>query len=165
MDMICKRIAGQTKQERAATSVGFGDGQFSQAKIHGHARGPTKSLLQQLRRYCHVRMVCEYKTSQLCSICESQMTQKSRSKRENCMKRDLRSEIYGVKVCSTCSPGLHWNRDVNAARNILKLYRDGYTFRKETDKPKAPRFNMNDLISSRFVNNDGSILPKAIIGL
>jgi hypothetical protein len=63
-DEICKRITSNDKR----TIVAFGNGGFSSSS-KGHAPGPVKQLLWELRKRCRVRTVDEYRTSKTCSLC------------------------------------------------------------------------------------------------
>ncbi|CAG8730214.1 9394_t:CDS:2, partial [Gigaspora rosea] len=67
-----------------------------------HVSGPIKGLYRELKRRLgkRVRLVDEYRTSIICSTCNGRM--------------DKRSRFWSLKTL--------WNRDTNAARNILRLF-------------------------------------------
>ncbi|RIB27796.1 hypothetical protein C2G38_2137639 [Gigaspora rosea] len=74
-----------------------------------HVSGPIKGLYRELKRRLgkRVRLVDEYRTSIICSTCNGRM--------------DKRSRFWSLKVCKNICLTL-WNRDTNAARNILRLF-------------------------------------------
>jgi len=56
-DEICSRITNNDKR----TVIAFRNGGFSSTS-RGHASGPVKQLLWELRKRCQVRIVDEYRT-------------------------------------------------------------------------------------------------------
>ena len=111
-DKLCNRITGGNPR----TVVAFGDGRFSSTS-RGHAPGPVNELYTQLRRRrCRVRKVDEFRTSIVCSLCDSR--------------------LYGLKVCKDICLTL-WNRDVNAGRNIRECFL--YMNENEGRRPEALR--------------------------
>ena len=62
-DEICRRITNNDKR----TVIAFGNGGFSSTS-RGHASGPVKQFLWELRKRCRVRIVDEYRTSKICSL-------------------------------------------------------------------------------------------------
>jgi hypothetical protein len=97
-------------------------------------------------------------SSQTCSKCGNHVEPKIRSKNEPPRVKKKKKQnkkkvifskvevkgyncdkIHGVRVCSTCD-NLHWNRDVNAARNLLHMFQNGTTFRPiQVVKPQTLR--------------------------
>ncbi|KAI3661488.1 hypothetical protein MP638_007218 [Amoeboaphelidium occidentale] len=95
--------------------VAYGSGGFISTS-KGHAPTPNKHLFVELKKRCKVRLVSEYRTSQVCSNCGSQLQQ---------------TKYWGIKKCNNhFAEGklnrLHcltlWNRDINAARNIRYMF-------------------------------------------
>lgn len=85
----------------------LGNGGFAH-NSRGRAATPTKRLRRLLTmNKIRWRLIDEFRTSITCSLCEGELSKKSR--------------YWQVKVCNdvclTC-----WNRDVNAARNIFKIF-------------------------------------------
>lgn len=117
------------------TIVAFGD-----ASIGTHfgrlESTPNKRIKNLLKKNFKVVDVDEHRTSQLCSTCENALSMPKMLKRlskkqkiENKKKKedekgveDLVS-VWGVRRCDNnrCSRNF-WNRDTNAARNILKVF-------------------------------------------
>jgi transposase len=86
----------------------------------------SKTWIRHLMTSAIVVLVNEYKTSKGCSECELELLQK-----RNCFR---------VKRClnSGCSRSF-WNRDVNAAINILKLFlRAAFLWKKRNTSLKDP---------------------------
>lgn len=98
--------------------VALGNGNFAH-NLKGHPSTPTKRLYKLLRRErVTVRMIDEFRTSVTCSLCEGELPKVTR--------------FWKVKVCNdVCLT--HWNRDVNAARNILKIF-----FHMQENKGERP---------------------------
>lgn len=83
-----------------------GDGNFaSNSPIRGYVRTPIRKFLKILRLYCDVLSVNEFRTTALCSLCYRNVDV------------SISPDRYSVcrnRVCNTV-----WNRDCNAARNIM----------------------------------------------
>jgi hypothetical protein len=88
------------------TIVALGDGDFAH-NSPGHPSMPTKAWRQRLRGRCRLRMIDEYRTSIVCSLCEGALPKRTR--------------FWQVKVCPDICLTT-WNRDVNAARNIRAIF-------------------------------------------
>lgn len=135
---------------------------FSGAK--GHAGGPVKEFRCFLKKSnCQVVDLDEYKTSQLCSLCHEQLKSvyTSKTKGEGETMEVKRRILHGVKCCISAqcrtsmltrceaktfpwvaSRGRMWNRDINAARNMLHIYQEllatgerPVPFRRNTNAP------------------------------
>jgi len=112
---ICQKIS--KKKNIADTSikpiVGFGD--WSNPKdciIRGHKRGPVKEIKKELKRWCKVVDVDEFRTSKLCSCCHHTTSK---------VKFDGK-EINSVLRCSNSECGITIDRDINGSKNIFMLF-------------------------------------------
>jgi hypothetical protein len=117
---ICKGI---TKRMGKRTVVGFGDWSNKDAAgiIRGSPSGPVMRLERELRKHCRVVSVDEFRTSKLHFDCKTQLHNQYSEKR--CKDGAAKTvKVHSVLHCrnSGCH-GMTVNRDVNAARNILRL--------------------------------------------
>jgi hypothetical protein len=73
LDNVCKKIAKNKTPDptKSRVIVFYGDATFDVAR-KGHHPAVGKQLLRNLRRYCSVIRVGEYKTSKACSSCRGQ---------------------------------------------------------------------------------------------
>jgi hypothetical protein len=116
IDRLCGLITGG----RDDTVVAFGDGDVYSGNGRGIG-GPCETLKRRLERV-HCRRgsfveVDECKTSAVCSTCNSPLKPAKTTKRDG-----TTSEVYSVQLCTNTRCCIGWNRDVNAARNILKVF-------------------------------------------
>uniref|UniRef100_K3WA73 Cas12f1-like TNB domain-containing protein n=1 Tax=Globisporangium ultimum (strain ATCC 200006 / CBS 805.95 / DAOM BR144) TaxID=431595 RepID=K3WA73_GLOUD len=105
--------------------------------IKGHASSPVKSLQQALAKRAKVVILDEFKTSKLCSTCHRELSPVSYLVNPDLDKRRKRAgkiisryhseerklvECHAVLRCDQkkCEAS-YWNRDVNAAINIVNL--------------------------------------------
>lgn len=101
-EVMIRRITNGNQR----TIVALGDASFAH-NSRGHASTPTKELRRRLKGRCRLRMIDEYRTSITCSKCDGSLPKRTR--------------YWQVKVCQDiCLTS--WNRDVNAARNILAIF-------------------------------------------
>ena len=101
-EVMVQRITNGNRR----TVVALGDASFAH-NSRGHASTPTKGLRRRLQGRCRLRMIDEYRTSITCSLCDGTLPKRTRR--------------WQVKVCpDVCLTT--WNRDVNAARNILSIF-------------------------------------------
>lgn len=139
LSYLCFRLTGGRPRQ---TVVAFGAAGFS-ASSPGHATAGKKNIKRCLRQ-CGVQVIDidEYLTSQICSNCHQRKlavcrykrieikpniakTESKEDKVEIKMEDDVKSAsrrvgVHGVRVCQNCH--IVWNRDVNAARNILSIF-------------------------------------------
>jgi hypothetical protein len=89
------------------TTIIYGNGgMMFKHNSRGYPSAPSKRLFYELKkRYPRVRLQSEFRTSKLCSNCYESMED---------------TQLYGVKSCQNCF--IEWNRDVNAARNIMNIW-------------------------------------------
>ena len=122
----CMRSARVSPGEWVSkTVVGFGDwsNKDSGGIIKGSPSGPVKRLERELRKHCRVVSVDEFRTSKLHFDCKTQLHNQYSEKR--CKDGAVKTvKVHSVLHCrnSGCH-GMTVNRDVNAARNILRLLR------------------------------------------
>jgi hypothetical protein len=141
LDTVCKRITNGDRR----TIVAFGAASFSSSSP-GHASTPRKALKERLRQHCALVVdIDENLTSQVCSCCHKRSlvahhkktipvkvrrynntTHRASAKPtaedqvKDGVKPTITVPINGVRVCPNCR--IAWNRDVNAARNMLYLF-------------------------------------------
>jgi hypothetical protein len=121
--------------------VFFGDWSGgAKSPVSRRASGPLQEIRRRLRESRHVdlREVNEYRSSQVCCCCEGQLskargvvTSVRRSLAGGVEMRKRRGRIHGVLhcksserlggACATRPCGMSWDRDVNAANNLLRL--------------------------------------------
>jgi hypothetical protein len=124
---ICQKI---TKKEHINDTsikpiVGFGD--WSNPRdciIRGHKRGPVKEIKKDLKRWCMVVDVDEFRTSKCCSCCHHATSK---------VKFDGK-EINSVLRCSNNECGITVDRDINGSKNIYMLFSK---MLKGEQRPKA----------------------------
>ncbi len=61
-------------------------------------------------------LIAEHYTSQVCTLCDSKLLP---------VRSDTKKDVWGVRKCPTCRPlgaPLHVHRDVNSARNMIRIY-------------------------------------------
>ncbi|GAQ92330.1 hypothetical protein KFL_009820010 [Klebsormidium nitens] len=119
---LCNAI---TRRVGCKTVVGFGDwsNKDSGGIIKGSPSGPVKRLERELRKHCRVVTMDEFRTSKLHFDCKTQLRNQYSEKR--CKDGAVKTfKVHSVLHCinSGCH-GMTVNRDVNAARNILRLLR------------------------------------------
>ena len=145
-----KKVVGQSfkfymKRQQAETAlvksipkdalVAFGDA--SLGNHFGHLEStPNKRIKALIRKNFRTVDVDEHRTSVLCSGCEHPLSMpkmlkrlSKKEKRENERKNENEStmeelvSVWGVRRCDNNNCGRKfWNRDTNAARNILKVF-------------------------------------------
>ena len=115
MHDICERICTSEDDDRQVV-VAFGAGMFSSCS-KGHCPGPVKGVRTALRRRRGVAVVNvnEDYSSQLCSECYQKL--------EPMYGESGGEAIHSVRRCVTANcPRTLWNRDINAALNILHIF-------------------------------------------
>lgn len=119
---LCRDI---TSLAGKRTLVGFGDWscQDSAGLIKKAPGGPVKRLENQLKRYCKVVPVDEFRSSKLHHDCGQPLHHQYSHKR--CKDKVVRTvKVHSVLFCRNRScRGMTMNRDENAARNLLALLR------------------------------------------
>jgi hypothetical protein len=114
MDKLCRRVIGEGPPEN--TIVAYGNALFLSSSV-GFAAGPVKLLLWEISKRCRVKVIDEFRTSQLCSRCHHSFpTNVNRTYRIR-----LCQEQHTVAIPLRRRPIL-WKRDVNAARNMREIY-------------------------------------------
>ena len=119
LDKMCDDLLAG-REATKDTIVVFGSAKFA-------ANGPIQKLRRKLQERENVVLVelDEFNTSKLCSQCAGEKKEKSEvegplgPKQED--DAEHRSRIHGVRVCNNCR--MTWNRDVNAALNMLYLFK------------------------------------------
>lgn len=116
MEAVLARVA----PKGVVTVAAFGAAGFSHA-LRGNPASPYGRIEKGLRKRedCYVVKIGECNTSQKASCCHRQLQP---VKGERVIRGVLRRgiEIYGIKVCKHCVTT--WDRDLNAARNILAIF-------------------------------------------
>lgn len=116
IDRLCHLITGG----RHDTVVAFGDGDVYSRKGRGQG-GPCETLKRRLERvHCQQGSfveVDEHRTSLVCSTCNGALKPAKRKRLDGTM-----SDVYSVRLCTNTGCRIGWNRDVNAARNILRVF-------------------------------------------
>jgi hypothetical protein len=133
VDALAARIVPEPSRQ---TCVAYGNWSRRDG-IKGHASSPVKGLRQALAKRAKVVILDEFKTSKLCSTCHRELSPVSylvdpdmekRRKRAGRVTPRLQTgekkltKCHAVLRCGheDCEAG-HWNRDVNAAINIVNL--------------------------------------------
>lgn len=116
------------RTDKTTTIIGFGD--WSATTHHKtNTPGPVKRFRRELSRVATVLDVDESYTSKTCSCCHEQKLCKMKCLGMRWVKKDRKrvkmvcnTTVHGVLHCtnSDCQ-GKTWDRDVNAARNILEI--------------------------------------------
>ena len=140
INQVSDKILKKPNEDKRETIVAFGDGKFSPS-MKGHAPIAVKKLRTVLKHRCHVIDICEYNTSQKCCGCGEDLQKpkvktKVRKKVEGKMVFvDAYKVVHGVRSCHQCS--IVWNRDVNAAKNMIwKLIHSEWEVVGRFGKPK-----------------------------
>lgn len=127
MDALCHRLSGGRGKDAVvvlgATTCSSGFGYFP---------GPIKALRWRLELYTRVVVLHEHYTSQRCSKCafggtlleagEAEDDKLEAGKRGDTHGRGRSGNIHGVRWCSHQNCTTRWNRDVNAARNMRRVF-------------------------------------------
>lgn len=123
---LCKLISKkQDINEQSKVVVGFGDWSNPRDSIiRGHKRGPVLKLKKELRKWCKVIDVNEFRTSKLCCKCYNETEKMS----YNGVK------INSVLRCCNNECGMIIDRDINGCKNILKMLMVSL---KMIEKPEA----------------------------
>jgi hypothetical protein len=122
--------------------IGYGD--FSRGTgMKGAPPGPYRKLEKELKKHAHVLSIPEWGSSKTCSQCH----ERSLHNMVTCVHKEDgscgKTKVHGVLHCSTSDClGKTWDRDVNAALNILLLTMsalNGWAWRPTAMKPHAPQ--------------------------
>uniref|UniRef100_A0A7S2SHY2 Cas12f1-like TNB domain-containing protein n=1 Tax=Rhizochromulina marina TaxID=1034831 RepID=A0A7S2SHY2_9STRA len=129
LDKFCRRLIGPGSAHGQPVLVAYGNGYH----VCSHGFGYTSAPQQRLRRrleWVHgaqVTVINEAYTSQKCCWCHGQLADVHRTS-TNANNESRRHHVHAVKRCTTCTiedkpwAPKFWNRDVNAAWNILHIY-------------------------------------------
>ena len=112
---LCKKITKKTNRHDTTTNalVGFGDWSNPRDSIiRGHRRGPVNALKEELKRWCPVVSVNEFRTSKLCCCCHCETTK---------VKFDGK-QVNSVLRCSNNECGITIDRDINGSKNIYMVF-------------------------------------------
>jgi hypothetical protein len=102
--------------------VCIGDGDWrNQAGIKGHPSAPIKGLARALQKRATVVPMDEYKSSKLCSLCRDTMEKARLLTTNDDGEFELRKNRNVLRCANSAYRANFWDRDVNAARNILEL--------------------------------------------
>lgn len=120
-EIITKRIV-----KHPSDIVALGDAPFLH-NSKGLVTTPKGRFVKELKKKARVRVIDEYKTSKICSVCDEALRKVFKT------VRGKRVEIWKVKSCNRCL--IWWDRDVNAGRNMRKIF--NYMNTHEGEKPEA----------------------------
>jgi transposase len=93
------------------------------AGIKGHPSAPVKGFARALQKRATVVPIDEYKTSKLCSLCHDTLEKARLLATNDDGEFELRKNRNILRCASSACRANFWNRDVNAARNMLELLR------------------------------------------
>ena len=145
LHQLCLKLTAQSGKR---TLVGFGDWSLQTASgvVRGCRPGPSGRLRRELRKYCTVVDVDEYRTSKTCNCCKLRNFKHMVLRRHDAAGVLTSKKVHSVLHCRTNGKGISLreidqcvsrtdqplfgvprclsmtvNRDVNASRNILEL--------------------------------------------
>ena len=103
------------------TIIGFGDWSKKNSIIKRHPSTPTIKLKTEMRKYATVIEIDEFRTSKLCSCCNSicKNVKGVVINKKNGRKKYQR--LHQIVRCIKNECARCWNRDVNASINIMNL--------------------------------------------
>jgi hypothetical protein len=113
LDKQCRAITGRKRN----VLVAFGAANSCHTGF-GYAPVPQKRLRHRLEKIhgARISLISEQYTSQQCTLCDSKLL---------VVPSDVKDDVWGVRKCPQCrhrgSP-LHVHRDINAARNMIRVY-------------------------------------------
>jgi hypothetical protein len=129
---ICERISGVTKKTKhVKTLVGFGDYSQQHGLVKSHPTTPILRLKKELRRYCKVVDIDEYKTSKTCSSCNKEIElYRNRIQRKKMGVLEPIAKMTNIHSVIRCKHNecklCCMDRDINASKNILGLLLNQY---------------------------------------
>lgn len=119
VEYMCKRVTGG--RDSADVTVAFGSARGPHMK--GTVPAPVKLLHKALQHRAVVVSVDEFRTSVVCSKCNHRDMIGVKCSRGLAIQKDrARFPLYDVRACQNPSCRTVWNRNLNAARNILEVY-------------------------------------------
>ncbi len=126
VEHMCAKVTGGRSREEVVVAFGAARGPH----MKGTLPAPVKLLHKALQGRAVVQSVDEFRTSIVCSKCNHQdmvgvKCSKAMSERLFRARRRSSSQqfsLYDVRACQYPSCRTVWNRNVNAARNILEVY-------------------------------------------
>ena len=134
LHQLCLKLTAQSGKR---TLVGFGDWSLQTASgvVRGCRPGPSGRLRRELRKYCTVVDVDEYRTSKTCNCCKLRNFKHMVLRRHDAAGVLTSKKVHSVLHCRTngCL-SMTVNRDVNASRNILELI---LTILRGVDRPEC----------------------------
>jgi hypothetical protein len=173
--------------------VAYGDG-CTNSTSPGHCPTPIKKLHAELSKRCTVISINEFRTSILCSCCHAKMTHHcSQSEKEQLHgpvpdPRPAKKKFYDTTTILSHSTNddasvsteadtidvCVWNRDINAAKNILYLLLHAHRhdndlkhrpdiFTRAVDLPKPAKEKKNDEAENRQATRTDQALLAAYI--
>jgi len=113
-----RKVLGPVKLKGKLALV-WGSGGFGPTS-RGWASAPNKKLQSGLQKFFPIISSTEFRTSRVCSKCQSEEDLKSGRGSYWVDGEKRKKEIRGLRHCGNCNTT--WNRDVNAALNILVLF-------------------------------------------
>jgi len=127
---ICKEF------DKTPKIIGWGDGCGTRKGIKGK-KSPCKELRKMVEKLCKNVVlvdVDEYKSTKMCSSCCEETGEVYVQKKyiKDGVEKSRRQKIYGLRRCKNQTCGITWDRDVNGARNILKILKHMLS---ETERP------------------------------
>ena len=108
LETVVEKVLGvKNKKTQRGIIVAYGDGDMS-SNMRGVSPLLSTAFYKKMKSSATVQLVSEFRTSKLCSCCEHELT---------------KGDSFRVLRCnnSQCIRTF-WNRDINAAINILKLF-------------------------------------------
>ena len=108
LETVMTKVLGvKNKETQRGIVVAYGDGDMS-SNMRGLSPLLSTAFYKKVKSSATVQLVSEFRTSKLCSCCEHELT---------------KGDSFRVLRCnnSQCIRTF-WNRDINAAINILKLF-------------------------------------------
>ena len=82
---ICKEITGKShRNEKKKVLIAFGNGaNHRNSIIKGHKRGPNMELKEELRKWCKLIIIDEFRTSKVCNRCKGLSMESTKYKGKN----------------------------------------------------------------------------------
>jgi hypothetical protein len=117
LDVLAKRIVPVPSSQ---VCIDYGDWS-NQAGIKGQPSAPVKGFARALQKRATVVPMDEHKNSKLCSLCHDTLEKARLLDTNDNGEFELRENRNVLRCANSACRANFWNRDVNAARNILEL--------------------------------------------